>query len=171
MGKHHVPVYASNVIDTVSTQHTGIFATTRGEKNAPNSILKTSKNFPYNFLHNYNPQALRKVDQPMFVTRLKALRLHKEICTEKLCKNCELYEKVAGFRFNQLDFTRYESQDIIPSPAGQNSKKKPSRVRFTLVESPSNKEYRPVIVNSLALFSALSNNVSLSETKLLLNFE
>ena len=50
----------------------------------------------------------------MFITRLKALRLHKEICTEKLCKNCELYEKVAGFKFNQLDFTRYKSQETIP---------------------------------------------------------
>ena len=154
-----------------STQHTGIFATTRGEKNAPNSILKTSKNFPYNFLHNYNPQALRKVDHPMFLTRLKALRLHKEICTEKLCKNCELYEKVAGFRFNQLDFSRYKSQDIIPTPAGQNSKKTPSRVKFTLIESPGNTEYRPVMVNSVALLAALKNSVSLSETKLLISFE
>ena len=171
LGKRHVPVYASHVIDTASTQHTEILTTTRGEKRTPKSLIKTSKDFPYNFLHNYDPQALRKVDHPMFITRLKALRLHKEICTEKLCKNCELYEKVAGFKFNQLDFSRYKSQDIIPTPAGQNSKKKPSRVRFTLVKSPGNKEYRPVIVNSLALFSALRNNVSLSETKLLLNFE
>ena len=171
LGKRHVPVHASLVIDTASTQHTEILPTTRGEKRTPKSLIKTSKDFPYNFLHNYDPQALRKVDHPMFITRLKALRLHKEICTEKLCKNCELYEKVAGFKFNQLDFTRYKSQDIIPTPAGQNSKKTPSRVKFTLIESPGNTEYRPVMVNSVALLAALKNSVSLSETKLLISFE
>ena len=145
--------------------------TTRGGKGKPKSLIKISKDFPYNFLHNYDPQALRKVDHPMFITRLKALRLHKEICTEKLCKNCELYEKVAGFKFNQLDFTRYKSQDIIPTPAGQNSKKTPSRVKFTLIESPGNTEYRPVMMNNVSLLAALKNNVSLSETKLLISFE
>ena len=156
-GERHVPIYTSQ-LSNISRQV------------ATRSILKISKDFPYNFKQNFNPQELRKVDYPLFVTRRKALKLHKEVCADNLCRTCELCDKIATFTFNQLDFTRYKDQADIPAPAGQNSKKLPSRVRFTVIETPGKSKHKPVVVNSTTFMAALKSNVSISETKLLLDF-
>ena len=94
--------------------------------------------------------------------------MHKEVCEKQVCKTCELFNNTAGFSFNQLDFTRYTEQGDIPAPAGQNSKKTPSRVKFTVIETPGRKQYKPVLINDISLMVALQTNVSFSETKFMM---
>ena len=168
LGRRHVPVFTSQVSEMANKQLTEVFTKHRGGKTVKKSLLKNSKDFPYNCELNYNPQELRKVDYPLFVTRRKALRLHKEVCEQKVCKTCELFTNTAGFSFNQLDFTRYTEQGDIPAPAGQNSKKTPSRVKFTVIETPGRKQYKPVLINDISLMVALQTNVSFSETKFMM---
>ena len=156
-GERHVPVYTSQLSNI-------------SRRVATRPILKISKDFPYNFQQNFSPQELRKVDYPLFVTRRKALKLHKEVCADNLCRTCELFDKIATFTFNQMDFTRYKHQADIPTPSGQNSKKSPSRVKFTVIKTPGKSRHKSVVVNSTTFMAALKSNVSISETKLLLDF-
>ena len=112
---------------------------------------------------------LRIIPKDLFSARLSALKNHKDVCTEVLCNICQFFNKVAAYKFNPGDYSRYvEKQEIQHPLKPMKTEKSMPKVRFDIQSIRcSDNPFVGITINFATIEKSCCFNVSFREAGLI----